>query len=498
MQIVGLFMGLLFLTSCQLTSNESVSASVESVSMSQDITSPAMPTSEQWLSHIQHEIAPFYLQDEALGEPAGNFPTFRCNDGKAVDLSAPCSELSARWIKDNLGNQYTRMLSRQIYTYGVIFHMTGDQNALNAAKVGVDYLRANLLDREQGGAVSYLNSEGKPGLKVGQRTAQDLAYAQVGMSFYYYLTRDEAVLKDILAVKEYIFSHYRNMKNNQLLWVLEDSTGQSSQQLELVSQLDQINAYMLIMIPLLPEKIAQQWKLDLRWLIDGMLTHYHNETEQRFYGYIHHPSGKNIMGRHADRGHTIKAYWMIYLSAKLLQDDALVLQAESGMRTVLKKAYDQAFIYELMADPKGLDPEMEVGFWNSKPNSMGSAWWEYAELDQAAETLALKDPSMLQYLRYTYTSWLASMVDKQHGGIWAYAFGHDASKLHQWKNGYHGAEHALIAYLGAAQRENQKAALYFALKVKKGERLTPYYYSAKDAQIEVLDGIQKVSFRNIY
>ena len=37
------------------------------------------------------------------------------------------------------------------------------------------------------------------------RTPQQLAYGLLGTSFYYYLTRDPDVLKDVLAVKTYIF-----------------------------------------------------------------------------------------------------------------------------------------------------------------------------------------------------------------------------------------------------------------------------------------------------
>lgn len=473
-------------------------AQIAEHSSSQHSPLPAMPNSEQWLTHVRQDIAPFYLQAAALGEQEGNFPTFRCNNGDLPDLTQPCPELQGGWVVDKLGRQYTRMLSRQIYSYAVIFHLTGDEDALAAAKAGVDYLRANLLDKDSGGALSYLNEQGEAGLRPEQRTSQDLAYAQLGMAFYYYLSRDPEVLAEIIKLKNYIFEHYRDEQNQELKWVLADSEAQKASQRELVAQLDQINAYMLLMIPLLPEAEAEKWKADLAWLIQSLLKHYHDGQQQRFYGYVHHVSGKGSGARHGDRGHTIKAYWMLYLSARLLEDDALMQQAEQGMRAVLKAAYEQAHLFELMSDTRGMDPDMEVGFWNARPHQTGSSWWQWAELDQAAETLAFKDPAMQQYLAFTYASWMTSMVDKQHGGIYSYAFAAQAPKLHHWKNGYHGLEHALVAYLGATQREGKAAELYFALPENSETKLQPYYFSAEKLKTQAQGSVLKVEFQGIH
>jgi hypothetical protein len=59
------------------------------------------------------------------------------------------------------------------------------------------------------------NPHGAPG----PRTSQDLAYGQLGMAMYYYLTRDESVLADILRLKEHIFGGYWNAEWGMLRWV---------------------------------------------------------------------------------------------------------------------------------------------------------------------------------------------------------------------------------------------------------------------------------------
>jgi hypothetical protein len=70
------------------------------------------------------------------------------------------------------------------------------------------------LEEDTGSAVSYWQ-DGAPG----PRTSQDLAYGQLGMAMYYYLTRDESVLADILRLKEHIFGGYWNAEWGMLRWV---------------------------------------------------------------------------------------------------------------------------------------------------------------------------------------------------------------------------------------------------------------------------------------
>ena len=109
------------------------------------------------------------------------------------------------------------MKSRQIYAYGVRYHLTGDPEALALAKAGVDYLLQELRDEKNDGYITY-REQGKPGLKWQQRTSQDQAYAIVGLAFYYYLTRDPAVEQALVEQQAFIFDKYRTQANDQLLW----------------------------------------------------------------------------------------------------------------------------------------------------------------------------------------------------------------------------------------------------------------------------------------
>ena len=86
------------------------------------------------------------MDEKAYGEPVGNFPTFRCNDGRKLDTANVCNELDRGWITPYFGREYTRMKSRQTYAYGVLFHLTGDTQALELAKQGAYYLINELQD----------------------------------------------------------------------------------------------------------------------------------------------------------------------------------------------------------------------------------------------------------------------------------------------------------------------------------------------------------------
>jgi len=104
-----------------------------------------LPTGERWLKHFREDLLPFWNVPDAWGFPRGNFPTFRGNDGHAVDWVKPPAELATApgWIKENFGREYVRMKSRQTYFYGVAYHLTGDPEMLelarkNAAEAGVD------------------------------------------------------------------------------------------------------------------------------------------------------------------------------------------------------------------------------------------------------------------------------------------------------------------------------------------------------------------------
>jgi hypothetical protein len=44
-----------------------------------------LPTGQEWITHIQADLLPYWTPPVALGSPIGNFPTFRADNGAVVD-----------------------------------------------------------------------------------------------------------------------------------------------------------------------------------------------------------------------------------------------------------------------------------------------------------------------------------------------------------------------------------------------------------------------------
>jgi mannose/cellobiose epimerase-like protein (N-acyl-D-glucosamine 2-epimerase family) len=435
----------------------------------------ALPSGPQWQQHLQQELLPFWSTPDALGTPQGNFPTFRCNDGLRFDASThACPELvnPPAWIKADLTRDYVRMQARQTYAYGVGYHLTGDPKWLALARDGVQYLRTHALDKASGSAASYFEN-GKAGPDVLARTTQDLAYAEAGMAMYYYLTRDPAVLTDILRLKDHIFSNYFNADWGMLMWVKKiDGPGgkEEAARQELVAQLDQINAYMLLLTPILPAAEQTKWRQDLSKLAYIMIDKFYAPKERLMWGSLHNPADRVLGSRHTDFGHTIKAYWMIHQIGKLTGDKKLIDFAKKEAAYTLDKAFIPT-----------------TGSWGSRLKAdgtldQGKEWWIYAELDQMAATLALDEPSYAsKYLIKTYGYWMNQMVDQKDHEIWPWVSPTgehgDGPKIHPWKNGYHSMEHALVGYITSQALRGKQVALYFALnEIPPAAQLRPYLF----------------------
>lgn len=412
-----------------------------------------LPDKSVWQDYITNDLWPFWSS-----ESAQHFPSYRCDDGRLPERDDLCPELNAPWLRDGLEYDYTRMVSRQTYAYGVMFHLTGEPQALALMQQGVDILLSRL---QEDGSVATVLQDGEPIWQSGQHTSQDLAYAQVGLAMAYSLTGDDRVLQAIERIKTHIFSRYRNPDWNMLAWTVVDQQPDDSQSQELVAQLDQLNAYLLLVYPLLDEDQQARWAEDIRWLVNVLIDSFYLPEQQRFAGVLKHGSPNAPGERHNDYGHSVKAFWMILLAGELLGQEEWTALAEQGIRSIT----GSAFRYKTRND--------DVSQWANQSYSSGSSWWEFAELTQASATIALRAPEFIRYLPESYDSWQKQYVDKNIGGVWMGAGG--GAKQHLWKNGYHETELALVAYITTALINDEPFSLFYA---KDSGVFKPYFFEA--------------------
>ncbi|MET0593171.1 MAG: hypothetical protein ABW133_10755, partial [Polyangiaceae bacterium] len=296
-------------TEASVTEEESALESVDPPSVAR------LPDGQRWLTHLSSEIMPYFTVPGALGQPIGNFPTFRCNDGTPYDAAAnACPELrdSADWIRTEIGREYTRMKSRQTFLYGIAYHMTGDAKFFSYHQAGVKWLLEHaILDKGKAGAVTYFVGD-TPDADPKARTSQDLSYAIIGLAMNYYLTRDPAILEVVENLHKYIYDNYFDPSLGMIRWSLVD------QEKELVSQLDQLNAYLMLLTPLLPGHLQKSWRHDIERTTQTMLANFYSKEHRFFWGAVTRPDQMVVGSFHTDFGHTIKAYWMTHLAGRLL------------------------------------------------------------------------------------------------------------------------------------------------------------------------------------
>jgi len=197
-----------------------------------------------------------------------------------------------------------------------------------------------------------------------------------------------------------------------------------------------------------------------------------------FWGTLQEPTGRKLGSRHTDFGHSMKSLWMLYLTGELTGDRELTEFARPLVAPLLARA----------AQPSGC--------WASAPRAdgeldRGSQWWIFDELDQAAATLAGREPSAGPYARYlapSYACWFTRFVDHRHHDVWPF-LGPDWTetsfdtepppKIFHWKNGYHVMEHALVALITTAGLTGQDLPLYYAFVNRPAaRRIQPYYFTA--------------------
>jgi mannose/cellobiose epimerase-like protein (N-acyl-D-glucosamine 2-epimerase family) len=457
-----------------------------------------LPKGDVWLAHAVNDLKPFWVHPDALGSPLGAFPTVRCDDGTLVNYEKPCPEVANSYLRNDR-QRYLVALSRQTYGYGVLFHLTGDPVFMDYMRAGVRYIRENCIDPDGGGMRQAQNADtGEWGPKRAWRDPQQLAYGLLGMSFYYYLTRDPEVLPDILAAKDYILSSYYSDQLGVLRWMLEDNGAARASQRKLTAQLDQMNAYMVLLAPILPPDAQADVKWALRVLCSILMREFYSEKENVFFLQVDKPDDLDLEKTGTtDFGHTIKSLWMIRNTGLLTGDEDLVRFAEDKGRQVLERAYLS-----------------ENGSWASAPlkggqTNIDKTWWIYCELDQFAGSLALTDPLAARHLPNTHNYFLSYFPDKSYGEIWGLLDGKTnlpritAPKAYQWKSAYHSLEHALVGYITSSALHGDPVTLYYNFVEPQAESMIqPYFYTGRLAALESFGDrrgreVQKVVFSEV-
>jgi len=442
---------------------------------------PAGLTPEVWTGHLTADLMPYWMMPVAQGTPVGNFPTHRDMTG------ATAAAVSRK----------SRMMGRQTYGYAVAYLLTGDEAYLALAQAGTRWLLDHARDTVHGGWYPDLQPDGNP-QGTAPRFAQDFSYTAMGPAALYFVTRDPEAEAAVLATRDLLFDPAK-------LWDVAgarvrdglDATMTSERFLngsgtsDLVSQLDPITAFLLLVQPVLStaERRGQALE-DLRVLAEAIRRRHHSG------GFFWGTTGDGIGdygGPHSDFGHSLKAFWALTQVDKRLPDRPFEKLLKAEANAAVTRAYDD-----------------RRGRWKKRPLSdtideYGSDWWSWAEADQLAATLALHDPAWIPAVATTAARWREEYVDTSRparevfpsitaGGDPAYPWPDgDTAKCNEWKSAFHSTEHALVLYLFSHWLAGTPAPLYFAFPASDVEAMaavtTPYTFQGKVASVEDLGEI---------
>lgn len=450
-----------------------------------------------WVSHYQSDVLPFWSTDVALGTPVGNFPTFRGMDGA---MRPPT-------------RRRPRMIARQVYGYVAGYLMTGDDRLLGWAHAGVSWLREHAIDRARGGCYPELEADGRP--VEGVRTAQDQAYCMLALAAWVFLTRDPDAEADLLAGRDLLMDPDRfwDAANGRIRDALDATLTnevdvESDGGWELVAQLDPVNAFMMLAQPVLSDPADRdQWLADMRTLMDLMTTRF--ASNGFVWGVSQAALGAGqYRSKHADFGHSMKTVWMALQLDKRLADHPYHDWVMALGPALVARAFDA-----------------DNGRWAKRPTSAttveyGSDWWIYAEADQLAATLNLRDGAFDDELAQTAGHWIDDYVDREYARELIPSVdrqGHpvydwpvtDTAKCNEWKNAFHSSEHALVLSILGRQREGAELPLHFAVPDEAAESFIarPYIFLGREIRREPGDPLTVggralrqvvVTFRDIY
>jgi mannose/cellobiose epimerase-like protein (N-acyl-D-glucosamine 2-epimerase family) len=233
----------------------------------------------------------------------------------------------------------------------------------------------------------------------------------------------------------------------------------------------------LLLAPLIEEPAAARaWRRDLVLLARVVEQRFFAPEHGTFWGTLHDPASRRPGGRHNDFGHSMKSMWMLYLTGQATGEADLTAFARPLVAPLLARAAQPSGCWASGVAPDGAPDR-------------GSQWWIFAELDQAAATLAMREADAAPYARYlaaSYACWFTRFVDPRGHDVWGFVppdgitadfAAHPEPKIHHWKNGYHVMEHALVAMITTAALTGQDLALYYAfVHEPPTARVQPYYF----------------------
>ncbi len=332
---------------------------------------PAVLHGDTWLRRHLEDLMPYWDLPEALGDPVGNFPSFRGRNGELDPAN------TSRGVST---------LARGVYGYSVAFMLTGDERYLTYAKAGLDWIDTHAEDPVHGGYFGDLTAQGAPANAEADKSVFDLASLGLAYGTYYNVTRDPGAEAGLLAVRDLLFDKYYDAATGRvkdsLTFDLSQERDTNDNGGDITNLLVPGTAIYLPNLHLLSDPVRRtQFASDLRSLTEILIARHKDKTTANgwwFWGRTLRVGNGNYGALQTDYGHNIKSYEMIHNANKMFADRPWTgLQVDR--QTMLARAWD-----------------LDAGRWNEQRRGnqgnvieRDSAWWMHDEADQTLAALDL-------------------------------------------------------------------------------------------------------------
>ena len=382
--------------------------------------------SEIWLRHLREDILPYWLHPSALGEPIGNFPTERMQDGTPV-LGAV---------------RRTRMQGRQIFAYLVSYELIGESRFLDLAKAGLKWMNDKLRN-PAGGWYPISDEAGTPD-RSATVTVQDLCYATFPRLELFRLTGDSSALADADKVLELLLRGPFLLANGILADALDANYTErrpfEGTTTNVVSYLDLLNLLLVRRVEVDPTPSAALVN-DLRTMVERFVELYWqngifwNDLENR----------TDWVAKHVDFGHTAKGYAILRRTNRILHRNGL-----APVRPDVEMRFPE--LARAASDPKvGWRTDFLDSATTFRPGAL--QWWRHIQADQTSLLYADDCPDMLSVAVNGANRWLELPFADRGRAIRGIReglrpdgtlFGDDTAwtcKANLWKNAFHEVDH---------------------------------------------------------
>ncbi|WP_432477403.1 AGE family epimerase/isomerase [Nocardioides sp. GXQ0305] len=459
-----------------------------SVPSAADRPVPEVLAGDTWLRHLREDLLPYWEMPVALGDPLGNFPTWRDPQGELDPERGTWRGVST--------------LARGVYGYSVAFHLTGEEKYLEYARAGLQWIEENAYDETYEGWYRDLTDTGAPRAPRADKPIFDLASLGLAYGMYFNVTRDPWAERGLLGVRDLIFDTYAAPDSDALVDAM--SFDMSTQMIgnngfDITNLLVPATALLLPNADLLTDQARRvQFRDDLRTVTDVLLDlHRNTATPETWWFWGRSAPDRQVHeANQTDFGITIKTHEMIHNANQVFPD-----------RPWSDLAADRDAMLERAWDAPAARWHADLNSFTPGDNELDSPWWMHNEADQTLAALDLReDFARSDWLETSAQGWFDAFVDPAYPyEVWQRPTRDPAlanlEKSGRGKNMYHAFEHTLVMYLHGRAMEGRPAELHYALPGATAltAEAEPYWFDATTehrvvgAPVDLLPGHRHVT-----